>query len=144
MLAGRGIGEVLRRIRGVAINWILKGDIQKPPGPFQTATGLKAGAEAVIHLMRLIFEDNIQVACPFFSKILINTYHSPLRLIILGGVEIQSTEGNTQGDNLAMSFYALATVETKNCLRITAIEVKQVWLADDATGVGSTELLKKW
>ena len=151
MVAGTGVGEILRWIREIAINWILKSDIQEPPGPFHTATGLKAGAEAAVHLMRLIFEysstkgvilvdannafnsinrkvalHNIQVACPFFSKILINTYRSPLRLIILGGVETQSTEGNTKGDNLAIYFYALATVETKNCLQITANEVKQV------------------
>ena len=41
-------------------------------------------------------------------------------------------------------FYALAIVEMQNCLRITASEVKQVWLADDATGAGSIESLKKW
>ena len=74
----------------------------------------------------------------------INTYRSPSRLIILGGAEIQSSEGTTQGDNLAMSSYALATVEIQNRLRITASEVKQVWFADDATGAGLLESLKKW
>ena len=74
---------------------------------------MKAGAEAAIHLMWLIFEDsstqavilvdannafnrinrkvalhNIQATCPLFSKILINAYSSPLRLIILGGTKI--------------------------------------------------------
>ena len=53
-----GLGEVLRRIMGNAINWILKDDIQESAGPLQTATGLKAGAEAAIHSMRLIFEDS--------------------------------------------------------------------------------------
>ena len=43
-----------------------------------------------------------------------------------------------------MSFYALATIEINNRLRITASEVKQVWLADDATGAKSLESLKKW
>ena len=156
------MGEVLKWIMGKAINWILKHDMQEPAGPLQTATGLKAGAEAAIHSMRLIFEDssteavilvdannafdsinrkvalhNIQVTCPSFSKILINTYRSPSRLIILGGAEIQSSEGTTQGDNLAMSSCALATVEIQNRLRITASEVKQVSLAHDATGAGS-------
>ena len=42
-----------------------------------------------------------------------------------------------------MSFYALATIEINNRLRITASEVKQVWLADDATGAGSLESLKR-
>ena len=63
---------------------------------------------------------------------------------MIGVTEIQSTEGTTQGDNLALSFYALETVEIQNCLRITASEIKQVWLADDATGAGSLESLKKW
>ena len=101
---------------GKAINSILKDDVQEPARPLQIATCLKAGAEAAIHSMRLIFEDssteavilvdvnnafnsinrkvalnNIQVTCPSFSKILINTYRSPSRLIIRGGAEIQST-----------------------------------------------------
>ena len=40
-----------------------------------------------------------------------------------------------------MSFYALATVEIQNRLRITTSEVKQVWFANDATGAGSLESL---
>ena len=43
-----------------------------------------------------------------------------------------------------MSFYALARVEIRNRLRITASKVKQVWLADDTTGAGSLESLKMW
>ena len=66
------------------------------------------------------------------------------RLIIYGGAEIQSTEGTTESDNLAMSFYTLAIVEIQNRLRITVSEVKQVLLADDATEAGSLESLKKW
>ena len=163
-----GVAEVLRRIMEKAINWILKDDIQESAGPLQTATRLKAEAEAAIHSMRLIFEDfsakavilvdannafnstnrkvalyNIQVTYLSFSKILINTYRSTSRLITLGGPEIQSTEGTTQGDNLTMSFYALATVEIKNSLRLTASEVKQVWLAGDAKGSRSLESFKK-
>ena len=153
---------------GKAINWILKDDTQESTGPLQTATGVKAGAQAAIHSVQLIFEDsstetvilvdahntfnginrkvalhNIQVTCHLFSKILINTYRSPSRLIILGGAEIHSTEGTTQVDNLAMSLYALGTVEIQNRLQITASEVNQVWLADKATGAGSLELLNK-
>ena len=43
---------------------------------------------------------------------------------------------------LAMPFYALSTVLMQERLRsITA--VKQIWLADDATGAGTIEGLKK-
>ena len=77
-----------------------------------------------------------------FSKILINTYLSPSRLIAFVVVEIQSTEGIIQDDTLAMSFYPLATVEIENWVQITASEVEQVWLADDATEAWSLKLLK--
>ena len=36
---------------GKAINWILKDNILESAGPLQTATGLKAGAEAAVHSM---------------------------------------------------------------------------------------------
>ena len=52
-----GIGEVLRRVMGKAINWILREDIQEAAGSLQTATSLKAGAEVAIRTMRTIFED---------------------------------------------------------------------------------------
>ena len=146
----------------------MKENIQEFAGPLQTATGLKARAEAAIHSVRLIFEDssteavilvdasnafksinrkvalhNIQVTCLSFIKILMNTYRSPSRLIILCGAEIQSTKGTTQGDSLAMTFYALAKIEMQNRHRITASDVNQVWLAYDAAGARPIESLKK-
>ena len=45
---------------------------------------------------------NIQITCPQFSTILINTYREPSRMIVLGGRDILSAEGTTQGDNLAI------------------------------------------
>ena len=51
-----GVGEVLRRIIGKAINSVLKDDVQEAACPLQMATGLKGGAEAAIHSMRQIFE----------------------------------------------------------------------------------------
>ena len=54
------------------------------------------------------------------------------------------TEGITQGDNLAMSFYALVAAEMQNHLQIIASEVKQVWLVHDVTGARTLESFKKW
>ena len=68
----------------------------------------------------------------------------PSRLFVAGGKEIVSQEGTTQGDNLAMSFYALGTVPLQNDLRVVQPNVKQVWLADDATGAGKLAHLKQW
>ena len=50
-------------------------------------------------------------------------------------------EGTTQGDNLAMSFYALPLL---NALRLTSPNVSQVCLADDFTGAGKLITLRKW
>jgi len=93
-----GIGEVLRRIIGKMIGWVLKSDIQEAAGPLQACTGIEGGAEAAVHAMKEIFlyEEsdavilvdaknafnslnrktalhNIQYICPSNSKILINT-----------------------------------------------------------------------
>ena len=137
-----GVGETLRRIIGKAIGWVLKNDIQEAAGPLQLATGLESGAEAAIHAMKEIFEDdnceavilvdasnafnslnrqvalhNIQYIYPQFATILINTYRNHSRLIINNEKEILSQEGTTQGDNLAMSFYALSTTLMQGTLR---------------------------
>ena len=50
------IGEVTRRIVGKCISWGLRKDIQQAAGPLQTATDLQGDAEAAIHSMKLIFE----------------------------------------------------------------------------------------
>ena len=164
-----GIGEVLQRIIGKSISWVLRDEIQEAAGPLQVATGLNAGAEAAIHAMRTIFAQdsteavilvdasnafnslnrrvalhNIQITCPPFSTIMINTYRQPSRMIVLGASDIFSAEGTTQGDNLAMPFYALGTSILLDQLRQTTRNVKQIWLADDAAGAGTIQQLKEW
>ena len=164
-----GIGEVLRRIIGKSISWVLRDEIQEAAGPLQVATGFNAGAKAAIHAMRTIFAQdsteavilidasnafnslnrrvalhNIQITCPPFSTIMINTYRQPSRIIVLGASDIFSAEGITQGDNLAMPFYALGTSILLYQLRQTTPNVKQIWLADDATGAGTIQQLKEW
>ena len=164
-----GVGEVLRRIVGKTISWALSEEIQKAAGPLQVSSGLKAGAEAAIHSMKEIFDDentdavilvdaanafnrlnrltalhNIQYICPPFATVLINTYRNPARLFIMNGGEIESSEGTTQGDTLAMAFYALGTNPILQRLQDDVPEVAQVWLADDATGAGKLPALLKW
>ena len=119
-----GIGEVTRQSVGKCISWVLHKDIQQAAGPLQTATGLQGGAEAAIHSMKLIFEQestdgvilvdtsnasnslnreaalhNTRIICPEFSTVLINTYQLPVRMFIRDGGVILSVEGTTQGDN---------------------------------------------
>lgn len=49
----------------------------------------------------------MQVLCPQYSLILINTYRETSRMIFLGKIEVMSQEDTTQGDNPEMSFYAI-------------------------------------
>ena len=164
-----GVGEVLRRIVGKTIAWSLRDEVQEAVGPLQVSSGIKGGAEAAIHAIRSIFEadttdavilvdasnafnrlnrqvalHNIQYICHPYSQVLINTYRVPSRLFIIGGGEIKSFEGTTQGDPLAMQFYALGTNPLLRLLQAQVPEVKQVWLADDATGAGRLDKLKEW
>ena len=164
-----GVGEVLRRIIGKTIAWSLQNEVQEAAGPLQVSSGLKGGAEAAIHAMRDIFDadttdavilvdasnafnrlnrqvalHNVRYICHPFSQALINTYRVPSRLLIVGGGEIKSLEGTTQGDPLAMQFYALGTNPLLQHLQSRVPEVQQVWLADDATGAGKLDKLKLW
>ena len=164
-----GISEVPRQIISKAVLWILSNDIQDAAGPLQACAGQTGGCEAAIHAMRTIFNShdvegallidaenafnsinrsaalhNIGVLCPPFSRVLINSYREPVRMIIPGGGEIPSCEGTTQGDPLAMAMYALAITPLIKDLSDRHPETKQVWYADDATGAGSCSNLKKW
>ena len=86
---------------------------------------------------------NVRVICPAIAIYAINTYRAPARLFVVGGKELESSEGTTQGDPLAMSLYAVSLQPLITRLTI-ASSVKQCWLADDATGFGSLDGLKKW
>ena len=86
---------------------------------------------------------NIRVLCPTIATYAINTYREPARLFITGGKELKSAEGTTQGDPLAMSLYAISLQPLITHLNVSSL-AKQCWFADDATGSGSLEELKKW
>ena len=164
-----GVGEVIRRITGKCIGWVMKKDIQGAAGPLQMATGLQSGAEAAIHSMKEIFDDeqtdavilvdasnvfnslnrnaalhNIQILCPQFSTILISTYRLPVIMIVFGSKNIIPNQGTTQDDNLPMSFYALGTATLLNYLLISFPNVKIVCLEDDITVAGTLVNFKKW
>ena len=43
-----------------------------------------------------------------------------------------------------MPFYAISTGQIQHILWFLVRDVKQVWLADEATGAGSLKALKNW
>ena len=163
------MGEILQHIIGKATAWDLKPDFKVAAGPIQVCAGHQAGAKSAIYAMCLIFQEeisegvllidasndfnslnrqvalhNIQVLCPRASLILINTYRFPSRLFITGGKELLSQEGTTQGDPLSMPFYAVSTYILIMFLRIAFEDVKQMWLAYNASAAGKLVSLHKF
>ena len=82
------------------------------------------------------------------SQYVINCYSCPARLFIIGGKEIASKEGTTQGDPLAMAIYAIGLTPLLEMLVHILIDTedntKMVAFADDLTGVGGLRTLKDW
>ena len=87
---------------------------------------------------------NIRIICPEVSTVLINICRLPVLMFIQDGEEILSVEGTTQGDNLAMSFYALGTSILLDRLKLVSPTTSQVSLADGITGAGKILELKIW
>ena len=156
-----GVGQVIRRIIGKYVSRVGKQDVIDACGATQVCAGHKSGSEAAIHAMHNIFESdetdaallidaskafnslnraaalhNVRVLCPMIATYAINTYRAPARLFVIGGKELLSSEGTTQGDPLAMSLYAISLQPLITLLGIRS-SAKQCWYADDATGAGA-------
>ena len=134
----------------------------------QMCSGHEFGCEAVIHAMKEICESeaallvdaanafnsinrkailhNINIICPILATYVNNCYKIPARLFIIGGRELKSKEGTTQGDPLGMFIYAIGITPLLNMLlNITMFdEANMVAFADDITAVGTFDALRKW
>jgi len=169
-----GVGEVLRRIIGKVVIYSLKTDVMSSVGSLQVCAGQEAGGETAVHAMREIYEDenteaillvdasnafnsvnrkaflhNIKVICPSIATFVINCYTTPSRLFVIGGYELSSEEGTTQGDPISMAVYAIATIPLILMLLEIIMNgpndsVKEVAYADDLTAGGKISDLKVW
>jgi len=86
---------------------------------------------------------NIRVLCPSIATNAINTYREPERLFIVGGQELRSSEGTTQGDPLAMSLYSISLQPLIRRLQVKSA-ASRCWYVDDPTGCGSLGNVKTW
>jgi len=164
-----GIREVLIRMIGKTISAFFKDEIREAAVPLQVCAGHSAGGEAAIHAMSEIFNEeetdgivlidasnafnlmnrsvamhNIQYTCNYIALYPINTYRSPSRLFVQGGGEILSEEGTTQGDPVAMPWYAVNTLWMINILRTSLPSIKQVWFTGDSVCAGKIATLYDW
>ena len=166
-----GIGEVLRRIIGKAVIAEIKPDLAQSAGCLQLCAGQQLGCEAAAHAMSEIFQEeetdavllidasnafnslnrdamlhNIRYLCPPLSMYVNNCYKVPSRLLVMGGVEISSADGTTQGDPSAMPSYAigilpfLALIKPEN----EPEKMKHVAYADDLGGGSKLEKIRSW
>ena len=164
-----GIGEVLRRIIGKAILGEIKADIIESAGCLQLCAGQKAGCEAAAHSMGEIFKEeatdavlfidasnafnsinrramlhNIRYLCPPMSTYINNCYSTSSRLFV-GGEELSSDEGSTQGDPMAMQAYGIGILPFLAIINPTNEEsMKQLAYADDLGGGSKLTILRRW
>ena len=98
--------------------------------------------EAMLH--------NIAIKCPTLSQYVNNSYGQPSDLYINGGNRfkkqdtLQSAEGTTQGDPVAMAMYSIGMSVLQNKLNSLNPDIKEVAYADDMLGLGKLEKLKLW
>ena len=84
---------------------------------------------------------NIQYLCPAIAPVLINCYRDATSLFV-GGEVLLSKEGTTQGDPLAMTMFARATVPLID--KVSTNHTTQAWFADDSACGGKLRWLPKW
>ena len=160
-----GVAETLRRIMGKAILSIISDDIQRAAGSVQLCAGQISGIEAAVHAMNIAIKDdeveaavlvdasnafnnlnreaalrNIHKVCPALAVIATNTYRKTSSLFV-DQQTVQSKEGTTQGDPLAMAIYAIAI---RPLIDRVQNEAMQIWYADDAAAAGKLSDVKEW
>ena len=164
-----GIGEVLRRIIGKAIVAEIRPEIMESSGSLQLCGGQKAGCEAAAHAMGEIYEaeetdavlfidasnafnslnrqallHNIKYLCPPMATYLRNCYKTPARLFVVGGEELQSAEGTTQGCPMAMPGYGIGILPLLVLVKNDDMHLKHVAYADDIGRGSKLKNLRNW
>ena len=107
-------------------------------------------ANAFNNVNRQVFLHNIKIICPSISTYVENCYQTSSQLFVIGGTELESEEGTTQGDPIAMFVYAIATIPLiiKTVWHMKESEnkkefAKSAGYADDLFGAGSILGLKR-
>ena len=165
-----GIGEVPMRVMARAMAWVTGVEVEIACGADQLCARLKGGAEGGIHVMSGVFDSgevdcvllvdatnafnsvsrpaalwNARILWPRAARFLFNTYRGQAALYMRGqSAPLWSREGTTQGDPMAMLFYAAATLPLIRELKSSASEGPQTWFADDSAKAGGLQPVRKW
>ena len=75
-----------------------------------------------------------------------NCYQSTTRLFVIGGKELRSREGTTQGDPMGMAIYAIAIPPLLDILIATTVDERSKMTAfvDDVSARGKIESFREW
>ena len=97
---------------------------------------------------RKIFLHNMSILCPAISTFVTNCYTTPARLFLIGGTEMRSNEGTTQGDPVAMAIYAIG-ITPLIMMMIELVttrcdDIKMVVFADDSSAAEQLTSLLQW
>ena len=103
-------------------------------------------ANAFNSVNRQVLLHNISITCPPIAIYVKNCYQTPARLFVIGGEEILSKEGTTQGDPLGMAIYAMAISPLLDILIATTEDQnnKMSAFADDVSESGRLVSLRSW
>ena len=91
---------------------------------------------------RSVMLHNIDILCPSLAKFAENCYTQKIRLFVIGGRELSSTEGTTYGDPIAMALYGISMLPLMSVLKQPG--VKQIAFADDLNGAAKINSLHYW
>ena len=91
---------------------------------------------------------NLKLLYPVIAAYVSNCYMCPTRLLIIGGGELFSEEGTTQGGPTSMGAYALGILPLLQFLldfiSVSELNAKEVAFVDDLTVVGKSSSIKDY
>ena len=91
---------------------------------------------------------NIHRLCPIAYIYAYNCYSAQARLFVIGGKELSSKEGTTQGDPPSMAYYGLGQLpmmfKISESTTNEASKAKHIDYVDDLPGAGKLRGLRCW